>query len=378
MPLFFIILLIVYVTGNAYIFVRGWQTLSLAGKGLKTAYAMLFLFLASCFIVQFGMRNIEFGPVLGHGLHIAGTSWLVFSFYMMLWLLLMEIIAGIAWVTKIRWRKDPARYKQFRVKSFWEGFLLIVCILSIGYYRYQHPFTEVIDIVINKPVDSGKNCLKVVAVSDIHLGYGTDKKQLLKYVRLIQAQQPDLILIGGDLIDNSLVPVREEHMEEELSLLQAPLGIYAIPGNHEYISNIRESERFINGTPVKLLRDSVVTLPNGIQLIGRDDRHNRKRKTLSELTRMADKQKPVILLDHQPYGLHETVEEKIDLQFSGHTHRGQIWPLSLLTDRMFEVSHGMKTTGNTHIYVSSGLSLWGPPFRIGTRSELVVFNICFK
>lgn len=378
MPLFFIVLLAVYVIGNVYIFIRGWQTLSLAGKGIKAAYTALFLLLASCFVIQFAMRDTEFGPALGHGLHVAGTSWLVFSFYMMLWLVLMEIIAGAAWFVKARWRKDPARYKQFRVKSYWEGFLLIVCILSIGYYRYQHPFTEVVNIVINKPLDSEQKELKVVAVSDIHLGYGTDKKQLQKYIRLIQAQKPDLILIGGDLIDNSLVPVREEKMEEELSLLKAPLGVYAIAGNHEYISNIGESVKFLKETPVTLLRDSAVTLSNGIQIIGRDDRHNRRRKKLSELTGTVDKQKPVILLDHQPYGLHETEEEHIDLQFSGHTHRGQIWPLSLLTDRMFELSHGMKKAGDTHIYVSSGLSLWGPPFRIGTRSELVVFNICFN
>lgn len=378
MPSFFIILFIVYLIGNGYVFIRGWQTLSLAGKGVKILYAVLFPLLACGFIVQFGLRNVVFSPEVGHWLHQTGTSWLVFTFYMTTWLLLMEIVAVVGWLAKARWRKDPVRFKQFRLKSFWNGFLLIICILSIGYYRYQHPYTEVINIVINKPIDSEKKQLKVVAVSDIHLGYGTDKEQLQKYVKLINAQHPDLILIGGDLIDNSLIPVRQERMEEELSQLKAPLGIYAIPGNHEYISNIRESEEFIRSTPIKLLRDSVITLPNGIQLIGRDDRHNRRRKPLSELTELIDKQKPIILLDHQPFHLYETLGNRIDLQFSGHTHNGQIWPISWLTNHIFELSHGMKKTEDTHFYVSSGLSLWGPPFRIGTRSELVVFNICFK
>ena len=91
-----------------------------------------------------------------------------------------------------------------------------------------------------------------------------------------------------------------------------------------------------------------------------------------------DPARPAILLDHQPYELAETAEAGIDLQFSGHTHRGQVWPLNWLTDYLFEVSHGAKEMGQTLVYVSSGLSLWGPPFRIGTDSELVVFQLTFS
>lgn len=112
--------------------------------------------------------------------------------------------------------------------------------------------------------------------------------------------------------------------------------------------------------------------------MGRDDRHNRGRKTLEQLTENLDPSKPVILLDHQPYELEKTEKAGVDLQFSGHTHRGQVWPMSWIVDRMFELSYGIKKTGNSTIYVSSGLSLWGPPFRIGTDSEMVVFNITFK
>lgn len=220
--------------------------------------------------------------------------------------------------------------------------------------------------------------MKVVSVSDIHLGYGTDKEKLKQYVELINAQQPDLILIGGDLIDNSVVPLYEEKMAEELAKLKAPLGIYMVPGNHEYISDIRKSMRFISETPIRLLRDEVVALPGGIQIIGRDDRSNKSRLSLQELTKRIDPAKPAILLDHQPYDLPDTEQAGIDLQFSGHTHRGQIWPVSLITDYLFDQSHGYRQWGDSHIYVSTGLSLWGPPFRIGTDSELVVFNITCK
>ena len=167
-------------------------------------------------------------------------------------------------------------------------------------------------------------------------------------------------------------------MHEELSRLNAPYGIYMVPGNHEYISGITKSKAFVQTTPIVFLQDSIVTLPNGIQIAGRDDRHNKNRKPIEELIHTTNPTKPVLLLDHQPYELDKTASTNVDLQFSGHTHRGQIWPINLVTDHLFELSYGYKQIKNTHFYVSSGLSLWGPPFRIGTDSELVVFNITFK
>ena len=167
-------------------------------------------------------------------------------------------------------------------------------------------------------------------------------------------------------------------MQEELSQLQAPLGIYMVPGNHEFISGIEKCIPFLEQTPIRLLRDTVITLPNGLQLIGRDDRSNRKRLPLETLMKQTDPTKPTFLLDHQPYHLSETEKAGIDIQFSGHTHHGQIWPITLLTDYLFEQSYGYRQWGKSHIYVSSGLSLWGPPFRIGTNSEFVLFNITGK
>ena len=122
-----------------------------------------------------------------------------------------------------------------------------------------------------------------------------------------------------------------------------------VPGNHEYISGIEESEKFIAQTPIVLLRYSVAILPNQIQLIGRDDRHNKGRKTLGQLTANLDKSKPVILLDHQPYDLEKTEEAGVDLQFSGHTHRGQVWPMNWIVDHLFELSYGIKKIGNSTI-----------------------------
>ena len=256
----------------------------------------------------------------------------------------------------------------------WSDYLII----TGGYIHYSHPKKEVINLDINKEI-TGKKQIRVAAISDIHIGYGTTKERLQRYVRMIQAEKPDLILISGDLIDSNLKPVREQHLEQELNQLQAPLGVFMIPGNHEYISGIGKSRTFIQQqTSIQWLQDSVVTLANGIQLIGRDDRHNPRRKSIAQLTDTLSSNRPLFLLDHQPYQLDESAQANIDLQFSGHTHNGQVWPLNLITGHLFEVSHGYKQKGNTHIYVSSGLSLWGPPFRIGPRSEMVIFDINFQ
>lgn len=363
MPTFFIALFSVYLAGNIYIFIRGAQALVAQPFGVKMLLTVLFWSGALSFFVSMLTRNVKYPDILAHTLHEIGTGWLVFTLYMTLSLVAFDVF-----------KLFNGGFKYGFYISFW----LTLCLLSYGYYNYQHPNTEVINIVINKSVNNSQQVMKVVSISDIHLGYGTNKVQLKKYVDMINAQHPDLILIGGDLIDNSVTPLYAENMQEELSLLKASQGIYMVPGNHEYISGIKQSADFLRSTPIQLLRDTVITLPNGLQLAGRDDRYNSSRLSLQALAQNIDPTRPVILLDHQPYDLRETEKAGIDLQFSGHTHRGQIWPINLVTDNLFEQSYGYKKWGNSHIYVSSGLSLWGPPFRIGTNSEMVVFNITFK
>lgn len=360
---FFIILPILYLAGNIYIYLKGKQALKSQSTGVKVLLSIVFWGGALSFFSSFLFRNLDMPASFAQTVSQVGTGWLVFTLYMVLALLVFDIL-----------RLFHLRFKY----SFYLSLFLTLSLLGYGNYNYQHPDTRVINMVINKPADTDGQSLKVVAISDIHLGYATNKTMLAGYVDMINAQRPDIVLIGGDLIDNSVAPLRYEHMEEELSKIYAPLGVYMVPGNHEYISGIEESEKFIAQTPIVLLRDSVAILPYQIQLVGRDDRHNKGRKTLGQLTANLDKSKPVILLDHQPYDLEKTEEAGVDLQFSGHTHRGQVWPMNWIVDHLFELSYGIKKIGNSTIYVSSGLSLWGPPFRIGTDSEMVVFNITFK
>lgn len=363
MPIFFIILITVYLGGNTYIFYRGAQALSDLPGGFKISLAILFWLAALSIVGTMLTRNIKMPVFLSHTMYEVGTGWLIFTLYMVLFLLAFDLL---------KLCRVPFNY------GFILSLIFTVVLLGYGYYNYRHPKTNTINIALDKPLAGDAKPVKIVAVSDLHLGNGTGKTALKRYVKMINEQNPDLILIAGDLIDNSVVPLYTEKMMEELSELKAPLGVYMVPGNHEYISGIKASARFIQEPPIQLLCDSVVTLPNGIQLIGRDDRSNTARRSLQELMAGIDKSKPIILLDHQPYKLTESEAAGVDLQFSGHTHRGQVWPMSWVTDYIYEQSHGYRQWGNSHIYVSSGLSLWGPPFRIGTESDMAVFHLSTK
>lgn len=356
---YLLLIITFYLAGNTYIFIRATQALKVKPLGVKILLTVLFWTCALSFFGTMLARNLEMPVFISHSMYIIGTSWLIFTLYMALFLLLFDILRLFKVVCKYR---------------FYLSFVFTLGLLGYGVYNYYHPETNVVSILTNKQYEGTPHAVKIVAISDVHLGNGTGKASLKEYVKMINAQNPDLILISGDLIDNSVVPLYTENMAEELAELKAPMGIYMVLGNHEYISGIDESIWYIKNTQIQLLRDSVVTLPNGIQLVGRDDHHNRKRRFLQELMVNVDQSKPIILLDHQPFNLEETEAAGIDLQFSGHTHHGQIWPINWVTDYIFEQSHGYRQWGNSHVYVSSGLSLWGPPFRIGTHSEMVVFN----
>lgn len=356
MKYFFLLIMGAYLGGNVYLFIRTMQQLSALPLWGKILFGIIFWAVALALFISLGVRNVELPEWLSRLMFQAGSAWMVFILYMVLLLLVADIIHLLR--------------PSFNGYPWALGITL--CLLVYGYYNYRHPKIVELNIELEKPMD---HPLRIVAVSDVHLGNGTDKSALKRYVNLINEQQPDLILIAGDLIDNSTLPLYQQQMQEELNELKAPLGIYMASGNHEYISGIRHSEEFLKLTPITLLRDSVATLPCGVQIIGRDDRSNSERETLESLLTKCDQTKPIILLDHQPYELSKSDSLGIDFQLSGHTHRGQVFPLSLLTDYMYEQSHGYRRWSHSHIYVSCGLSLWGPPFRIGTNSDMAVISI---
>ncbi len=246
----------------------------------------------------------------------------------------------------------------------------MVGIFLYGNLHYRRKYRQ--ELSLHKSSWQG-GARKIVLLSDLHLGYHNRRAEFRRWVDMLNAEQPDLILIGGDIIDISVRPLVEEDMAAEFRRLKAP--VVACLGNHEYYSGEPQAAQFYKDAGITLLRDSAVTIA-GIQIIGRDDRTNLHRKTLKDLRLSYPSDAGyTILLDHQPYRLEEAEQEKIDFQFSGHTHHGQVWPISWITDRLYEDAFGPLQKGHTFYYVSSGMGIWGGKFRIGTRSEYVVATL---
>lgn len=251
--------------------------------------------------------------------------------------------------------------------------IFMIAVFGYGNLHYRHKYRQAIDMKTSKTIKRGT---KVVLLSDLHLGYHNRRKELHRWVDMINAEHADVILIAGDLIDLSVKPLVEERDWEELRRINAP--IYVCLGNHEYISGVRDAIAFYRQAGITLLKDRVASVA-GLTVIGRDDRSNTHRKPLQTLMNESSKSallsQPIILLDHQPYHLEEAENAGVDFQFSGHTHHGQVWPISWITDALYEDAFGATTKGKTQYYVSSGMGIWGGKFRIGTRSEYVVLTI---
>ena len=257
-----------------------------------------------------------------------------------------------------------------------QNFPLTACIVIgmfalflYGNVHYHHKVREELHLTTDKPL---ARPLRIVMLSDLHLGYHNPRKELARWVDLINAENPDVVLIAGDVIDMSMRPLVEENMAEEMRRLEAP--VYACLGNHEYYSSEPLAEQFYRDARIQLLRDTCLVVGD-LCIMGRDDRTNLRRRNIDELARMADHTKYTILLDHQPYHLEEAEQAGVDFQLSGHTHRGQVWPISWITDALYECSFGSHQRGKTRYYISSGIGIWGGKFRIGTRSEYVVATL---
>ena len=288
------------------------------------------------------------------------------SIFVLLYLAMLFLVADMARLIGIL----PQEYLHESGKG-----CIIVLLLMIGIFTYGniHYYNKVKVPIALKSPKKLKQPVKMVMMSDLHLGYHNTRADLAKWVDMINDENLDYVLIAGDIVDFSIVPLLRADMAAEFRRLHIP--VYACLGNHDYYAGEPNSEKFYHAAGIKLLRDTSVDLGNGIVLIGRDDRTNKRRKSLAKLMKDVDASKYTILLDHQPFHLEEAERGGIDFQFSGHTHNGQVWPINWIVRSMYENSYGSLMKGRTFYYVSSGLGIWGGKFRIGTQSEYSVVTI---
>jgi len=251
-----------------------------------------------------------------------------------------------------------------------------------GHINAISPVVREIKINTGKP-NSQFTTLTIAMASDIHLGTIVGKKRIGKIVEKINGLDADIILFAGDLVDEDLAPVIRQNLGATLSRLNAPLGVYAVTGNHEYIGGAEKAVSYLQNHGIKILSDTAIKLTEHLYLAGREDFESRRfedftRKDVSEIMQDVPQEAFTIMMDHQPVAIREASDAGVGLLLCGHTHHGQLWPLNFVTDAVFLHSFGLKQFDETMVYVSNGVGSWGPPVRIGNRPEIVRITLHFE
>jgi uncharacterized protein len=270
----------------------------------------------------------------------------------------------------------------------WTGLMLsrrqcvgLVAVLTCGLMVYgavEAYRVPVERLTINSPrIPSTTARIRIVQISDVHLGPMLYPGRLAPIITAIEEAQPDILVCSGDLIDGSLL--NQENVAVTLANLPAPLGKYAVTGNHEYYYGIERASEFIKEAGFKLLRNRTVSVGKHVTITGVDDpaggRSAAEEPTEAQLAAALPKTKFALLLKHRPL-IDPDTKGEFNLQLSGHTHDGQIFPFNFVIRLFYPWDHGLHRIGDqSYLYTSRGTGTWGPPIRILAPPEITVIDI---
>lgn len=276
--------------------------------------------------------------------------------------------------------------------------LTLLVVTAVGIYSASHTVVTDYDITVHK--SGGRlNTLKIALVADLHLGYNIGCSMMEQMVSKINALEPDLVVIAGDIFDNEFEALEDpERLAEILSGIESRYGVYACYGNHDIEEPILagftfgsqkekaaspEMDQFLIDSGIINLRDEYVLIDDSIYLYGRPDYERpgagiTTRRSASELMAVMDPDKPVIVLEHEPRELDELSAAGADIDLNGHVHDGQLFPVNIITRLVWENSYGYLQKGDMHNIVTSGVGLFGPNMRVGTKSEICNITVHFE
>jgi predicted MPP superfamily phosphohydrolase len=380
MALFFTIFFTVYTALNYYIFIRGWQALY-SLPWLKPFYVIAFIVAAYGYI--FAKFLYKFLPSIIYDIWLGiGAIWFAFFVYFILFLLGLDIIRLLESFFHFLPKYIYNNFEQTKKITAIAVIALVGLIVFLGNLNKRDITIKTLNLTL--PKGNGKlNELNVVMASDLHLSPIDGERLLSKIIDKINLAKPDIILFAGDIVDDKAEILKDRGIGESFKRLNAKYGIYSITGNHEYINDVEPSVKFMEQYGMKVIRDSYELIDSSFYLVGREDVAMRQftgkeRKSLEQIISSINSDYPKILLDHTPIRLEQAEKNGIDLQLSGHTHHGQIWPGNIITNMIYVISWGYLEKGNTKYYVSSGAGTWGPPVRTGSKSEIVNIKIKFE
>jgi predicted MPP superfamily phosphohydrolase len=333
--------------------------------------ALAFFFLAQTFIINFYLHH-RLGINIPLWWENFGSGVLVFIFFFGLMQNLVGILSFI-----------PQINSKTAGREFAIGLIILALSSGLVGYGFYHTTQNKIK-TYNVESSKLKQNLKIAVLSDLHINSkGITPKRLAKIVQDVNAQSPDMVLLVGDILDNTYKPFITGNYAPIFAKLKSKYGTYAVLGNHEYYGEGGDiAEQVLSrNTGIKFLRDEVLNLPKlQLSLIGRDDIGRGRLvplKRLSELEKLAN-QKFKLVMVHRPVLRKDSLSEFVgnaDLIISGHTHNGQLFPFNYIVQLIYHNAYGLEYFNHASMITTSGVGLWGPPIRIGTKSEIVIVNL---
>ena len=370
MSFFGLILTCVITVLHVYVFARlaplPWCRQMLGRRGLLGIGTLLWLI----FVLGRTLRRQE-GSLLAELFEFAGMQWMGSLFLLAAALLAVDLISGFGLILP--------QMLVFRLRSIALAsgavLVLIAHVQGLG-----PPVVEQYDIAINK-LPANVNGIKIAMISDLHLGeMFIDADWLKARVQQVQALQPDCIVLVGDIFEKNpdpaaLIPI--------LRQLSAPLGVFAVWGNHDLMRSGREEARaaVLAEAGIRLLRNEWTSLADGLLLAGIDDltlAHRQGGTGEAYLNRaLADRpaEAATILLSHTPWLVEQAAASRVSLMLSGHTHNGQIWPFTYLSRIVYPFVSGQYVVDGMSLIVCRGTGTWGPRMRLWQRSEITLIRL---
>ena len=372
MPLhlsFHTILILAYTIPNVYLFIRIWNLFIV--KEFRLLYVIIYCLLA---LVYPASNILPERMIIAPAIEFLADYLIPFYLYLFLSLLFLDILLlmnRLIIVVPREKLKSPA----VRKICFVSVLFLSLAILIAGIINFNTIRTSEYRIEVPQRSSSLKH-LRIAFIADFHLQERTGIRFVKRFREKIDGIKPDIMIFGGDIIEGDSDDGNVQAYEAILKGIRTRYGVFSVLGNHEYYAG-QDNGSFFDKAGMKVLCDTVIVIDRLFELAGRYDSHFSRRKSVNALLSSSSDSLPLILVDHRPTEIDEVSSTRADIQLSGHTHNGQMFPINLITRRVYQLSWGHMKKGNTHFFVTSGIRLWGPPVRTIGKSEIMVIEIDF-
>jgi len=365
--------LIIYLPLNFYVCLRIRKLF--ANTKYKNIFTVLFIITVLYFpLTEFLSHSSTLGSSWAKYLLVPGYYSLPFLLYLFLLVLLSDIVIWISRKIKIL-APETMNSQNFRISRLCILFVIPLVIIIIG--AMNNNYIRVSHYAIEVPRKTSEiTRLRIAFAADFHLREATNTQILQEFVTKINSLNPDVLLICGDVLEGDRHGEETARFEELFQQIKTKYGVFAVPGNHEMHGGGKR-DFFIN-SDITLLEDKAQLIDRAFYLVGRNDKRGIQRKSLDEFLIHVQDSLPVILLDHRPIDIDQVSKSIVDIQLSGHTHNGQLFPINFIVRNLYELSWGYMKKGHTHFFVTSGLQTWGPPIRTAGVSEIGMINVFFR